>query len=72
MASGRSTHYADLIGIHIPLCRMTAYKPYGLNNKVPASLHAYPTGGHGWGYGDGFIYKHQWKEELEKWLREEL
>ena len=25
-----SSDDADLIGIHIPLCRMTAYKPYGL------------------------------------------
>ncbi|MCD8166314.1 MAG: alpha/beta hydrolase [Bacteroides sp.] len=38
-------------------------------NKVPASLHAYPIGGHGWGYRDNFIYKRQWTEELEKWLR---
>lgn len=41
-------------------------------NRVPASLHAYPTGGHGWGYGDGLIYKRQWTGELEKWLREEV
>jgi len=39
-------------------------------NKVPASLHLYPTGGHGWGYREDFIYKRQWTEELEKWLRE--
>ncbi|MCD8262026.1 MAG: alpha/beta hydrolase [Bacteroides sp.] len=40
-----------------------------VENKVPASLHAYPVGGHGWGYRDNFIYKRQWTEELEKWLR---
>lgn len=40
--------------------------------KVPASLHAYPTGGHGWGFHDSFTYKRQWTEELEKWLREGL
>ena len=41
-------------------------------HHVPASLHVYPTGGHGWGYGDGFPYKRQWTGELEKWLREGL
>ncbi|PTQ99691.1 acetyl esterase/lipase [Mucilaginibacter yixingensis] len=39
-------------------------------NKVPAALHVYPVGGHGWGYNDSFIYKREWTEELEKWLRE--
>ena len=39
-------------------------------NKVPATLHVYPTGGHGWGFQDHFKYKQQWTQELEKWLRE--
>ena len=42
------------------------------DHKVPASLHAYPIGGHGWGFRDNFTYKRQWTEELEKWLREGL
>ena len=37
---------------------------------VPAALHIYPSGGHGWGYGDAFTYKRQWTGELEKWLLE--
>lgn len=41
-----------------------------VRNNVPASLHTYPVGGHGWGYNDSFIYKRQWTGELEKWLRE--
>ena len=40
--------------------------------KVPAPLHVYPTGGHGWGFRDNFTYKRQWTDELEKWLRETL
>ncbi len=56
----------------VPVANSINYYTALVNNRVPASLHAYPTGGHGWGYGDGFIYKHQWKEELEKWLREEF
>lgn len=40
--------------------------------NVPATLHVYPTGGHGWGFRDNFTYKRQWTDELEKWLREGL
>lgn len=41
-------------------------------NGVPVSLHAYPSGGHGWGFRDSFPYKRQWTEELEKWLRDNV
>ena len=41
-----------------------------LEQKVPATMHVYPIGGHGWGFRDSFTYKRQWTEELEKWLRE--
>jgi len=37
---------------------------------VWSSMHLYPIGGHGWGYNESFPYKAQWKDELEKWLRE--
>lgn len=40
------------------------------NKQVSATMHIYPTGDHGWGYQDRFIYKRQWTGELEKWLRE--
>ena len=40
-----------------------------LENNVPASIHIYPTGGHGWGFRDNFTYKRQWTGELEQWLR---
>lgn len=43
-----------------------------VQNEVPVALHAYPIGGHGWGFRDNFPYKRQWTEELEKWLREEI
>jgi hypothetical protein len=35
-------------------------------------MHFYPIGGHGWGYNESFPYKAQWKDEMEKWLREIL
>lgn len=38
---------------------------------VPASLHIYPTGKHGWGFGN-FTYKPMWTAELEKWLTEAI
>ncbi len=41
-----------------------------VKNRVPVALHCYPVGGHGWGYRDSFPYKHEWKGELENWLRE--
>lgn len=42
------------------------------DRKVPATMHVYPTGGHGWGFRDNFTYKRQWTGELEKWLRDGL
>ena len=35
---------------------------------VPISLHIYPTGGHGFGYNDSFVYKQEWLQELDVWL----
>lgn len=43
-----------------------------LEHDVLSTLHVYPTGGHGWGFRDNFVYKRQWTGELEKWLREEV
>lgn len=54
----------------VPVANSINYYSALVKNKVPASLHIYPIGGHGWGFRDGFIYKRQWTGELEKWLRE--
>ena len=54
----------------VPVANSINYYMALLKNKVSASLHIYPVGGHGWGYEDSFIYKRQWTGELEKWLRE--
>lgn len=56
----------------VPASNSINYYMALVNHKVSASLHAYPIGGHGWGFRDNFPYKRQWTEELEKWLREEL
>ena len=39
------------------------------NKNVPAALYIYPTGGHGWGISEGFLYKNQVLDELSAWLR---
>ena len=54
----------------VPVKNSIEYYMALTSQGVPASMHIYPTGNHGWGYQDGFIYKRQWTGELEKWLRE--
>lgn len=54
----------------VPPANSMRYCQALMEHKVPASLHLYPTGEHGWGFRDSFIYKRQWTGELEKWLRE--
>lgn len=39
-------------------------------NGVKASMHIYPTGGHGWGILDGFKYREQWQQAALDWLEE--
>ena len=38
-------------------------------HDVPASLHIYPTGGHGWGYRESFDYHYLMLFELKAWLK---
>lgn len=35
---------------------------------VPATLHVYPSGGHGWGIRESFLYKNLMLDELSAWL----
>lgn len=37
---------------------------------IPASMHVYPSGGHGWGCDEGFAYRAQWQQALLDWLRQ--
>lgn len=36
---------------------------------VPASIHIYPTGGHGWGYRDTFKYHQNVLDEISAWIK---
>ena len=38
-------------------------------HDVPASIHIYPTVGHGWGYRESFTYHYQMIFELKGWLQ---
>lgn len=40
-----------------------------LRHDVPATMHVYPTGGHGWGYRDSFAYHIEMLLELKAWLQ---
>jgi dipeptidyl aminopeptidase/acylaminoacyl peptidase len=38
-------------------------------HDVPASIHIYPTGGHGWGYRETFEFHYEMVFELKAWLK---
>jgi acetyl esterase/lipase len=40
-----------------------------LRHDVPATVHVYPTGGHGWGYRESFPYHIEMVLELKAWLQ---
>ena len=40
-----------------------------IKNKVSATLHIYPYGGHGWGWQDSMVFKASWVSAMEDWLR---
>ena len=54
----------------VPVLNSINYYLALCKHGVWSSMHLYPIGGHGWGYNESFPYKAQWKNELEKWLRE--
>ena len=55
----------------VPVENSIRYYQALVANKVPASIHIYPRGGHGWGIGNFFAYKAQMTSEIEKWLKTE-
>lgn len=36
---------------------------------IAASMHIYPSGGHGWGIRDGFPYRAEWQRAVLDWLK---
>ena len=48
----------------------TSYYTALKNHRVPAELHIFPTGSHGWGWNESFRYKDELRAALGRWLRE--
>lgn len=52
----------------VPPANSLRYFEKLIEYDIPASLHIYPIGGHGWGFNDYFVYHEQMLEELKFWL----
>ncbi|MBR1504418.1 MAG: alpha/beta hydrolase [Prevotella sp.] len=52
----------------VPAANGFGYYQQLYKHDVPASIHIYPTGGHGWGYRESFAYHYQMVFELKAWL----
>lgn len=52
----------------VPAANGFQYYEQLYKHDVPASIHIYPTGGHGWGYRETFAYHYQMVFELKGWL----
>ena len=53
----------------VPACNGFNFYQQLYKHDVPASIHIYPTGGHGWGYRETFEYHYQMVFELKAWLK---
>lgn len=56
----------------VPVENSLRYYKALAENGVSVAMHLYPTGNHGWGYNENFVYKRDWTGELEKWLRTQV
>ncbi len=53
----------------VPSVSSTRYYAALKEHGTAASLHIYPSGGHGWGVSDRFAYRAEWMETLIDWLK---
>lgn len=53
----------------VPPVSSTRYYNALKEHGIKASMHIYPTGGHGWGIRDNFKYKAQWQTAVLDWLQ---
>ncbi|MFI3319603.1 MAG: alpha/beta hydrolase [Rikenellaceae bacterium] len=53
----------------VPSVSSTRYYTALKNFDIPASLHIYPKGGHGWGVSERFEYRVEWMESLLEWFK---
>lgn len=52
----------------VPPVSSTRYYNALKDKGISASMHIYPTGGHGWGFRDNFRYKARWQAAVLDWL----
>ena len=52
----------------VPPINSANYYQEFIRHDVPASVHVFPTGGHGWGYRESFDYHLELLLELKAWL----
>lgn len=52
----------------VPVANAVNYYTALQQHGVAATLHIFPTGGHGWGFRDSFTYKSQWLPIFRDWL----
>lgn len=53
----------------VPPVSSTRYYDALKEQGIAASMHIYPSGGHGWGIRDNFPYREQWQQAVLEWLR---
>lgn len=52
----------------VPPISSTSYYDALKAQGIRASMHIYPSGGHGWGMHEGFAYRPQWQQAVSDWL----
>lgn len=53
----------------VPPISSTRYYDALKEHGIAASMHIYPSGGHGWGFRGDFPYKPQWQQAVLEWLQ---
>lgn len=53
----------------VPPVSSTRYYNALKEHGIPATMHIYPSGGHGWGMKESFEYKDEWRHALAEWLK---
>ena len=67
--SPRAFIVANANDVKVPPQNSINYYLALIGHGVPASLHVYPDGGHGWGLSKQITFRRQIMDELEAWLR---
>lgn len=52
----------------VPPISSTRYYNALKENGIPAAMHIYPSGGHGWGMRPDFTYRPQWQQAVLDWI----